>query len=132
MHFKQEFYRTRKLQRCVLSLQLWKAYLDERRREVRGLSIDNPRVKAVNNVFERALVNMHKMPRIWLDYLEFLVPQFMLTFTRRAFDRALCSLPITQHDRIWQLYLVRLCYLFIRQNEGREVSSQFGDRRACC
>lgn len=25
----------------------------------------------------------------------------------RTFDRALTSLPITQHDRVWELYLVR-------------------------
>ena len=87
-------------------LQLWKPYLNERRAEVRGLALDNPRVVAMNNTYERALVTMHKMPRIWLDYLDHLMGQFLLTQTRRAFDRALCSLPITQHDRIWQLYLV--------------------------
>ena len=32
--------------------------------------------------------------------------QGLVTRTRRAFDRALCALPITQHDRIWQIYLV--------------------------
>jgi pre-mRNA-splicing factor SYF1 len=26
---------------------------------------------------------------------------------RRTFDRALAALPITQHDRVWVLYLVR-------------------------
>lgn len=34
--------------------------------------------------------------------------QGWITRTRRTFDRALQSLPITQHDRIWQLYLVRI------------------------
>ena len=87
-------------------VQLWKAYLDERRIEVRALAPDDPRVDAMNNTYTRALVYMHKMPRIWLDYLEWLLPQFKLTSTRRTFDKALCSLPITQHDRIWQLYLV--------------------------
>jgi len=72
--------------------------------------VDAPRVKAMNNTYERALVTMHKMPRVWLDYLEHLMQQFLVTQTRRAFDRALCSLPITQHDRIWQLYLVRMCW----------------------
>jgi pre-mRNA-splicing factor SYF1 len=47
------------------------------------------------------------MPRIWQDYLELLVSQKLVTRTRRTFDRALASLPITQHDRIWVLYLVR-------------------------
>lgn len=50
---------------------------------------------------------MHKMPRVWLDYLELLLEGGGLTATRRAFDRALAALPITQHDRVWPLYLVR-------------------------
>ena len=29
----------------------------------------------MNNTFERALVFMHKYPRIWLTYLEFLMHQ---------------------------------------------------------
>ena len=37
---------------------------------------------------------------------EFMVEQGLVTRTRRAFDRALCALPITQHERIWQIYLV--------------------------
>ena len=39
---------------------------------------------------------------------EFLVGQGLVTRTRRAFDRALCALPITQHERIWQIYLVSM------------------------
>lgn len=45
------------------------------------------------------------MPRIWLDYLALLSSQHEHTKTRRAFDRALCALPVTQHDRVWELYL---------------------------
>ena len=45
------------------------------------------------------------MPRIWLDYCQFLVDQCKITQTRRTFDRALRALPITQHYRIWPLYL---------------------------
>ncbi|XP_054832022.1 pre-mRNA-splicing factor SYF1 isoform X2 [Eublepharis macularius] len=48
---------------------------------------------------------MHKMPRIWLDYCQFLMDQCRITRTRRTFDRALRALPITQHHRIWPLYL---------------------------
>uniref|UniRef100_A0A8D0G452 Pre-mRNA-splicing factor SYF1 n=1 Tax=Sphenodon punctatus TaxID=8508 RepID=A0A8D0G452_SPHPU len=48
---------------------------------------------------------MHKMPRIWLDYCQFLMDQCRVTRTRRTFDRALRALPITQHHRIWPLYL---------------------------
>ncbi len=48
---------------------------------------------------------MNKMPVIWLEYLKFLMEQKKVTQTRRTFDRALCALPITQHDRIWKLYI---------------------------
>jgi pre-mRNA-splicing factor SYF1 len=62
-------------------------------------------MEAVNNVFERALVFMHKMPVIWHEYCAFLMRQPAVTRTRRTFDRALQSLPITQHDKLWPLYL---------------------------
>lgn len=45
------------------------------------------------------------MPRIWLDYLSLLTSLPYITATRRAFDGALRSLPVTQHPRIWSLYL---------------------------
>lgn len=38
----------------------------------------------------------HKMPRIWLEYLAFLMEQRKITRIRKTFDRALQSLPITQ------------------------------------
>lgn len=31
--------------------------------------------------------------------------QKFITRTRRLFDRALTSLPVTQHERVWPLYL---------------------------
>jgi pre-mRNA-splicing factor SYF1 len=37
-------------------------------------------------------------------YLKFLTKQPLITLTRRTFDRALRALPITQHNRIWNLY----------------------------
>ncbi len=74
---------------------------------MRGLRGDHPAVESLNNTYERALVSMHKMPRIWLEYLELLVDQRLVTKVRRTFDRALVALPITQHDRVWILYLVR-------------------------
>jgi len=45
------------------------------------------------------------MPRIWTDYLSFLLKQGLVTRIRRTFDRALRALPLTQHSRIWALYL---------------------------
>ncbi|PSC72105.1 Pre-mRNA-splicing factor SYF1 [Micractinium conductrix] len=87
------------------SYKLWHAYLSERLLAVRGLAPNHPSVEALNNTFERAMVSMHKMPRIWIMYLEFVLGQAYITRTRRLFDRALTSLPVTQHERIWPLYL---------------------------
>ena len=58
----------------------------------------------VNTLFERALILLNKMPRIWEMYLSFLMQQPLVTHTRRSFDRALRALPITQHNRIWAKY----------------------------
>ncbi|XP_071930402.1 uncharacterized protein [Coffea arabica] len=87
------------------SYKLWHAYLRERLELVRNLPITHSQYQSLNNTFERALVTMHKMPRIWIMYLESLTNQKLVTKTRRAFDRALCALPVTQHDRIWAPYL---------------------------
>ncbi|THX66269.1 pre-mRNA-splicing factor syf1, partial [Aureobasidium pullulans] len=88
------------------SYKLWKLYLDLR---VTHLRSRNPARHAteyqkVNALFERALVLLNKMPRIWEMYLTFLCKQPRITQTRRTFDRALRALPITQHNRIWALY----------------------------
>ncbi|KAK9267469.1 hypothetical protein L1049_009895 [Liquidambar formosana] len=88
------------------SYKLWYAYLRERLELVRNLPITHSQYETLNNTFERALVTMHKMPRIWIMYLQTLTLQKRLTRTRRTFDRALCALPVTQHDRIWEPYLV--------------------------
>src|SRR5271170_3895235 len=45
------------------------------------------------------------MPRIWIMYLTHLMHQCKITQTRRAFDDAMRALPLTQHDRIWKLYI---------------------------
>lgn len=55
-------------------------------------------------MFERALILLNKMPRVWEMYLSFLLQQPLVTQTRRTFDRALRALPVTQHNRIWRLY----------------------------
>ncbi|GKV51849.1 hypothetical protein SLEP1_g58473 [Rubroshorea leprosula] len=88
------------------SYKLWHAYLRGRLEIVRNLPVTHPKYDTLNNTFERALVTMHKMPRIWIMYLQTLTEQKLITRTRRTFDRALCALPVTQHDRIWEPYLV--------------------------
>ena len=98
------------LERAVTTLprsyKLWKLYLELR---TRHLAKKNPAKFAphflkVNSLFERALVLLNKMPRVWEMYLHFLMQQPLVTTTRRTFDRALRALPLTQHNRIWALY----------------------------
>lgn len=76
---------------------------------VKHLRNKNPAVHAaeytkVNALFEKALILLNKMPKIWEMFLTFLMQQPMVTYTRRTFDRALRALPLTQHNRIWALY----------------------------
>ncbi|GMH85499.1 hypothetical protein TrST_g10493 [Triparma strigata] len=58
------------------------------------------------SAFERALIRMSKMPRIWEMYLKFVSGhKTKITDSRKAFDKALQSLPATQHSKIWPLYI---------------------------
>ncbi|KAI5288392.1 pre-mRNA-splicing factor syf1 [Ascosphaera aggregata] len=71
---------------------------------LRNPSVHQPEFIKVNRLFERSLVLLNKMPRIWEMYLSFLLLQPLISFTRKTFDRALRALPITQHSRLWKLY----------------------------
>ena len=94
------------------SYKLWKAYLDER---VTGclqmLSLTGAgagvraECEAVRGVFERCLLYLGAMPRIWLDYVGFLLRQRKITETRHVLNRALQSLPVGQHHRVWEVAL---------------------------
>ncbi|MCJ1250464.1 pre-mRNA-splicing factor syf1 [Trapelia coarctata] len=88
------------------SYKLWKMYLELRMRHLRN---KNPAIHAaeyakVNALFERALILLNKMPKIWEMYLLFLMEQPLITHTRQTFDRALRALPLTQHNRVWAKY----------------------------
>eukprot|EP01132_Coremiostelium_polycephalum_P005082 gene5082-6326_t len=107
----------RALRELPRSYKLWHQYLKERVLSVRGKCIVDPSYESINNLFERSLVFLDKMPRIWIEYCQFLMIQEKITQTRRTFDRALRSLPITQHPRIWELYLK-----FIKKVNIPEVS----------
>ncbi len=112
--------------------QLWHAYLAERLTAVRGLAPNHPSMEALNNTFERAMVSMHKMPRIWIMYLEFMLGQRFITRTRRLFDRALMSLPVTQHERVWPLYLRFIGQPGIPMETAVRVGFSRRQARACC
>jgi len=81
-------------------------YLDERIKDCENRPLDDPRYAATNKTFERALVHLHKMPKVWERYLTFYSSQKFITSARRLFDQALCALPVTQHIKfIWPAYI---------------------------
>lgn len=87
------------------SFKLWKEYLD--------LLQESPKhPEIIIGAFERALNSLHRMPRVWLDYLEFLLKQQRLREIRPVFDRALQALPLTQHSRFWDFMFSRLVRRF--------------------
>ncbi|KAF7800335.1 hypothetical protein EIP86_011585 [Pleurotus ostreatoroseus] len=67
--------------------------------------------KSLVATFERALMWLPRMPRLWLLYLSifthpFCPPQISYTHARRTFDRAFRTLPPSLHSRIWVRYLL--------------------------
>ncbi|KAH7312145.1 hypothetical protein B0I35DRAFT_394950 [Stachybotrys elegans] len=103
---EQAFVMERACKQLPRSYKLWKMYLTFRVKHVANLNpaIFSVEYRKVNALFERALILLNKMPRIWEMYLKFLTQQPLVTTVRRTFDRALRALPITQHNRIWSLY----------------------------
>lgn len=95
----------RALKELPRSYKIWYRYLKTRLQQVRGKSIDDPENEYVINCFEKSLVYMNKMPRIWLEYCGFMMDIGYVTRTRHLFNKALRALPVTQHKRVWDLYL---------------------------
>ena len=89
------------------SYKLWHAYLAARTARVRAMRPQCAAVRAVWALYERALLTMHKMPLVWLAYLQLLMgpASRCVARTRAVFDRALRALPVAQHDLLWPLYL---------------------------
>ncbi|KAL2800398.1 hypothetical protein BJX66DRAFT_147836 [Aspergillus keveii] len=104
--YEQAFVMERACKQLPRSYKLWKMYLDFRTTHLRNRNATKYRAEfqKVNALFERALILLNKMPRIWELYLSFMLQQPLVTQTRRTFDRALRALPVTQHNRIWKLY----------------------------
>lgn len=87
------------------SYKLWYQYLSFLRASCKRKRIDDDFYNFVNDEHARSLLFMHKMPVIWIEYLNFLRLQGLVTKTRRTFDNALRSLPITQHFMIWNSFI---------------------------
>jgi pre-mRNA-splicing factor SYF1 len=96
----------RAVRKLTGSYKLWRRYLGEREAACKYRPISDVAYEETNNCYERCLVHLSLMPRIWSDYLTFLMPQKRISATRHAFDRALRALPITQHVKwVWPLYI---------------------------
>ncbi|KJZ71463.1 Pre-mRNA-splicing factor SYF1 [Hirsutella minnesotensis 3608] len=104
---EQNFVMARACAQLPRSYKLWRLFLSFRTKHVGKLNpaIFTSEYRKVIKLFDKALILLNKMPRIWEMYLDFLMHQPVVTLTRRTFDRALRALPITQHRRIWTLYL---------------------------
>jgi len=84
------------------------------------------RYAAAKNAYERSLVRLHKMPAIWLHYAAFTAlydPSRDPTAVRRVYDRALVSLPASQHDRVWDDYLAWTTGILPGKTGGKEKGS---------
>ena len=77
------------------SYKLWNYLLLESRMHAKLRPIDDTSYEITNHLFEKSLVYMNKMPRIWLDYAKFLGRQKKITETRNCYNRALAALPVT-------------------------------------
>uniref|UniRef100_A0AC34R054 Pre-mRNA-splicing factor SYF1 n=1 Tax=Panagrolaimus sp. JU765 TaxID=591449 RepID=A0AC34R054_9BILA len=87
------------------SYKLWYSYLKYRRKLLQSKPPYDPAWGNLCDAYERCLIFLNKMPRIWIDYCDIMVRRGLIVETRRVFDRALRALPITQHQRIWPLYI---------------------------
>ena len=50
---------------------------------------------SIIGVFERGLIFMHKMPRIWIMYGEFMISIKKVSKSREVLDRGLEALPLS-------------------------------------
>ncbi|CAJ0961627.1 unnamed protein product, partial [Mesorhabditis belari] len=87
------------------SYKLWYEYLRFWRKHIFRKGPLNPAYGELCDAYERCLVQLPKMPRIWIQYCTIMTQRQLVTETRRVFDRALKTLPVTQHMRIWPLYI---------------------------
>ena len=88
------------------SYKLWYNYLKEEREYVTSnYNFPNKHYEEVNRIHEQALIYMMKMPIIWIDYIQFMIEQNSIINTKKIFNIALQVIPITQHKRLWDIYI---------------------------
>ena len=69
------------------SYKLWFHFLTESMEHCQGKCLISTSYTTVNSLFERCLVFMHKMPRIWMMYLQFLFSQKLYNKFRASLDK---------------------------------------------
>ncbi|KAA6386212.1 MAG: hypothetical protein EZS28_018261, partial [Streblomastix strix] len=62
---------------------------------------DSEDVRDAIATYDCDFVFLHKMPQLWLDYIDFLVRNKQITLTHRTIDQALRFLPTIRHHLIW-------------------------------
>ena len=88
------------------SYKLWYNYLKEEREYAKAnYNIPNKYYDEVNKLHEQALIYMMKMPKIWIDFIQFMFEQNLITKTKSIFNKALQAIPITQHKKLWDIYI---------------------------
>lgn len=105
------------------SYKLWKQYLELRLSMIsKKNSVTQPDVfRKTTLCFERSLLYLHKMPRVWMMYCKYIQMLPDVSEIRRVYDRALRALPLTQHERIWKMYL-----RFSRRMGGQVAERVYG------
>ena len=96
------------------SYKLWKCHWEFLLTHQQRMDLSDSQMIAM---WERALVTLHKFPRVWMEYLTYVHTLITTTtttttstirhptFLRRLINRALQALPVTQHDKVWPLIL---------------------------
>jgi pre-mRNA-splicing factor SYF1 len=68
------------------SYKLWYHFLREHIANCKDKCVISASYTRANQTFEKCLIYMHKMPRIWIMYLEFLFDQKLFNKFRVTFD----------------------------------------------
>ena len=87
------------------SFKMWKWFLKESTIISRNLPNNHPFLSRTLDNFERCAKLFGKFPRVWTMYAEFTESIGRLSKCREVLNRGLVSLPISQHDKIWPVYI---------------------------
>jgi pre-mRNA-splicing factor SYF1 len=93
------------LEHIPSSFKIWKWFLKESTIICQNLPREHVFVQETLQSFERCAKLYSKYPRVWGMYTEFAESVGLLSKAREVLDRGLVSLPISQHQKLWSLYI---------------------------